>query len=646
MPLSVPPRSGDSVNARLARAAKRVCVIEQMESRIFMDGLGFLSAPISYPISGDKNYPVVIADVNGDGIPDITTGYAAPTGANKQVTLSGGLDVLLGNGDATFQSASNQATFNHGLSFASADLNGDGTPDFVLLDSYQNYSNVPANFQVVLSNYGASSGGTGAPQGARLFGNATQTIVQPNAIANLPTTAAIGDVNGDGIPDLVAGYFYNNSIAILAGNGDGTFATATRQLKVGNGPVAIAIADLRGTYSSISGAQVEDVVVADRNDNTIDVLLNSGNGSQLIQHFYPVGNLPSAVVVADVNADGIPDIIATNSGDNTVSVLLGNGNGTFKAQQTFATGSDPVALVVADIDGDNKPDIVTANAIGQSLSVLLGNGNGTFQAKQDVALGATPASVSAANLNGVVGGPLDLVVSSNTTPVAVFGNTPQSAQVQVILNTNNNQPSINLSNGQLVVEGTTSNDGITLSVVGTSLTVEVNSSMRTLDVNSVSSISIFGFAGADSIIIGAGVPAVFAGGGGGSDTIFIQNSGNDSFRGGAGDDIIDGQTGNGAPDSSGANFVSGGAGDDTLIAGDGNDTLRGNQGNDVFIGGIGFDSISGGPGDDTITANIGPSASDPGFDTLVGGDGNDLIFQSPNDSVLPGTLGDTVRGIS
>ena len=132
--------------------------------------------------------------------------------------------------------------------------------------------------------------------------------------------------------------------------------------------------------------------------------------------------------MADLNGDGKPDIIVTNKNDNTVGVLLGNGDGTFEAmtaypvasgptrswcddlnrqrhsrprrqplqrhrggraagqwqrhlsglRTNFRVGSRPYGLAVADLNGDGKPDIVTANYRDDNVSVLLGNGDGTF----------------------------------------------------------------------------------------------------------------------------------------------------------------------------------------------------------------------------------------------------------------------------
>ncbi len=63
------------------------------------------------------------------------------------------------------------------------------------------------------------------------------------------------------------------------------------------------------------------------------------------------GKMPSSVAVADVSRDGKPDIMVANRRDNTVSVLVGNGDGTFQAKVDYPTGSEPVSVALADVTG-------------------------------------------------------------------------------------------------------------------------------------------------------------------------------------------------------------------------------------------------------------------------------------------------------
>jgi hypothetical protein len=68
------------------------------------------------------------------------------------------------------------------------------------------------------------------------------------------------------------------------------------------------------------------------------------------------------VAVVDVNSDSKPDIIVANYGNNTVSVLLNTGNGTFSAQKTYSIGAYPYSVAVVDVNSDSKPDIIVVNS--------------------------------------------------------------------------------------------------------------------------------------------------------------------------------------------------------------------------------------------------------------------------------------------
>ena len=183
---------------------------------------------------------------------------------------------------------------------------------------------------------------------------------------------AVGDLNGDGIPDLVEAD-YENSVSVLLGNGNGTFQ-AQNTFSAGNGgDESVALGDLTGDGNL-------DIVAANRHTDDVAVLLGNGDGTFQAPLTYATSNSPIFVAVADVNGDGIPDLVVANNnyfgifpavGTYSVSVLLGNGNGTFQAQQTYATGRQASSVVVADLTGDGIPDIVTANYVSGDVSVLL-----------------------------------------------------------------------------------------------------------------------------------------------------------------------------------------------------------------------------------------------------------------------------------
>jgi hypothetical protein len=355
----------------------------------------------SYPVS------VTVADLTGDGIPDLVVANHGP------YAQPGSVSVLLGKGDGTFQPQHTYAVGTDPVAVVVADLNGDGKPDIVVGNEGGPFK--PANsVSVLLGN------GTGTFESQQTF-----------AVGNTLDSVAVADLNGDGSPDIVVtnrGSFSNpaNSASVLLGNGDGSFQTQ-QTYSVGSYPASVAVADLNGDGKP-------ELVVANERSNSVSVLLGSGDGSFQPQYTFSVGSYPYSVGVADLNGDGVPDIVVANRGssfhpDDSVSVLLGNGDGSFQSQRTYTVGPEPDSVAVADLNGDGIPDIVVADEYDDAVSVLLGNGDGSFQLPYTYSVGSFPASVTVADLNG--DGKLDLVVANDINTVSVLlGNGDGSFQAQ------------------------------------------------------------------------------------------------------------------------------------------------------------------------------------------------------------------------
>jgi hypothetical protein len=104
-----------------------------------------------------------------------------------------------------------------------------------------------------------------------------------------------------------------------------------------------------------------DIIVANRDSNTIGVYFNYGNGTFREQLIISNGSLPQFVITFDLNNDTKTDILIAQSDSDSVGVLLGYGNGTFSAEVDFAVGSYPYWIAVGDFNGDNRPDLVVVN---------------------------------------------------------------------------------------------------------------------------------------------------------------------------------------------------------------------------------------------------------------------------------------------
>lgn len=192
----------------------------------------------------------------------------------------------------------------------------------------------------------------------------------------------------------------NSRVTLLAGNGDGTFQLP-QALKVAARPVGLAAGDLNGDG-------VPDLVVSHFMG---EFSVFAGDGSF---GFEPIGTLQTTasearnaqVLLADLNNDGALDLIAGHTYTRSISVWRGNGDGSFRPEQVLETASDPKAVAIADFDANGKPDIASGHGI------LPGNGDGTFQSYIELPRTGSYDSVAAADWNG--DGLIDLAVPNNT----------------------------------------------------------------------------------------------------------------------------------------------------------------------------------------------------------------------------------------
>jgi type II secretory pathway component GspD/PulD (secretin) len=206
-----------------------------------------------------------------------------------------------------------------------------------------------------------------------------------------PSAVVVGDFNRDGIPDLAVANQTDGTVSILPGNGDGTFA-AHKDIAVGAGPVALVAGDFNADGKT-------DLAVVNQADNTVSILLGNGDGTFTLKQSAAVGNAPTAITPGDFNNDGKTDLAVANGGANTVSILLGNGDGTFAAHSDFPAGGSPSAVATADFNGDGRLDLAVANRADNTVSIFPGNGDGSFGASTQIATGNGPAAMLTADFN-------------------------------------------------------------------------------------------------------------------------------------------------------------------------------------------------------------------------------------------------------
>ncbi len=231
-----------------------------------------------------------------------------------------------------------------------------------------------------------------------------------------PRSIVVADFNGDGIPDFAVACRGDNQVQIYLGQSDGTFLAAA-PLNTAVGPENLVAGDFNGDG-------VLDLAVVHLSTDVVDVFLGNGDGTFQTAVSYPLATSSESrfLTTGDFNGDGHLDLAVSNSGPgvNTVSVLLGNGDGTFQPRVDYTTGASPYGVIAADFNGDGILDLAVANSASSSVSILLGNGDGTFQPKVDYATGIVtmtqpslgPQDLVAGDFNG--DGNLDLAEANDT----------------------------------------------------------------------------------------------------------------------------------------------------------------------------------------------------------------------------------------
>lgn len=362
---------------------------------------------------------VVVADVNGEGLPDLVV-------ANNQVVEAeenynpGNVTILLNQGNGTFAPGATYAlpTSDEGFypggptDVATGDLYGNGRTDVVVTDSHGNLTILPND-------------------GNGVFGTPDFITVPSTADGTYSPQVMVVDVNGDGSPDLLVGggaqsstdqYALDNGVELLLNNGHGGFAPAVDYANEGTqiGGVTTGF-----TTADVNGDGRPDLItlrggVQYQGADSFTVSANDGAGGFAAPVNYtlqPSGSGPLLSVslsAGDLEGSGHADVIvsyAAYSGTGSLQVYANDGAGAFGTPPDTLTETADFgggAVTVADINGDGRPDLVVAGYDyankTNATDIFLSNGDGAFAAPT---LYDGLSATAAADLNG--DGKLDLV---------------------------------------------------------------------------------------------------------------------------------------------------------------------------------------------------------------------------------------------
>lgn len=251
---------------------------------------------------------------------------------------------------------------------------------------------------------------------------------QAFAAGNRPESVAIGDVDGDGDNDIVVVNTRDGALddaSVLLNNGDATFA-APQPYTTGDGTVDVALGDIDGDGDL-------DIATADSFSDTVTVLRNNGNGTFAPRVTFSVGEAPRGVALGDTDGDGDLDIVVANAFADSIGVLVNNGSGSFGGYAEFAAGDQPRRVALGDMDGDGDLDAVTANEVSDDITLMKNDGSGVFAAPLSSLSGDRPRDITLADMN--TDGALDAITAneiSNTASVLLNSGTGSFGSIQMV----------------------------------------------------------------------------------------------------------------------------------------------------------------------------------------------------------------------
>ncbi len=330
-----------------------------------------------------------VQDVNGDGVPDFID--------EDQFFTA----VFLGNGDGTFANTQTVYTSNEamapysnnlpGWNLAAADFDNDGHVDFALVDS----GNADYDRAWIFLNRGNGS-----------FAAATSPVPlsDPNTFPQALDPVLALDLNGDGKTDLlVLDQMGSGPFPYLAAIGDGK-GNFTYKSGIPASPGGLSLTGIVTATGDFNGDGLQDIIYRTSSGSVQELAVALSNGDGTFQN--PVVINPGStttqvgfdgVSIADVNGDGKLDIIAvsealsnrfshTTLSTSGIYVALGNGDGTFQPMQFTAAGTSLLSAAVADLNGDGKADLVITDdgstSVPPQVSVIYGTGSGAFDPTQ------------------------------------------------------------------------------------------------------------------------------------------------------------------------------------------------------------------------------------------------------------------------
>ena len=333
---------------------------------------------------------VVIGDMNNDRKPDLVV----TLGREKAIS------VIEGKGGGQFGATLSNTTLEDGPSdMALGDFNSDGKLD-VAISSHDSYG-------VTLL--------TGDGKGNLAKAANSPIVMKPSGKHPHTHGLAVADINRDNKLDLITCNNEDNDISLAFGDGRGNFTIAPQSFPVGPSPYPFAVGDVNNDGSpdivataSATGPSRREQLPLSR---ALTLLLSDGKGGFSPRRLPIRTGEPWFAAIADLNRDGRPDLLATHHEINALTVMIGDGRGGFAEANgsPFDFGVAFLQVMTADVNRDATMDVVATT--GDTIRVFLGDGRGAFRQAAAISVGPGAWRFAAADLNG--DGATDIVTSNS-----------------------------------------------------------------------------------------------------------------------------------------------------------------------------------------------------------------------------------------
>jgi hypothetical protein len=342
---------------------------------------------------------VELADLDGDRLLDAAAADIA----------RGGVVVLLGEGSGTLTPLA-RIDFPAVRTLAISDLNGDGAMDLVAASSPPDCEWLDECLGPVdPTEVWCPSGPLPPPTLAVLPGRGDGSFGPPvrllEGLDGCLYDVDTADLNRDGHEDVLALDYSHRSLLILGGNGNGSFLPPERIAIPGEGPRAFVVAfiDERLTGEQPPPGATLDVVVASRDNASLQVLLGTGGFSFSAPRSIPASPAPRDVAAADLDGDGWVELVTTLRYSNALAVFHALGDGFFDPEPVeVPAGTSPRHVVLADFTGDGAIDAAVNNRVSGDVAVFTGRAGlpGFLVSRNYYHSGRAPVDVAVGDFDG------------------------------------------------------------------------------------------------------------------------------------------------------------------------------------------------------------------------------------------------------